>query len=78
VRVRALHECPPKLTPPASCGAPISDDKTVAKMGHPVFDGPRLLMECGEFVASLFAEVAVVFVDPVLAGWGEDVEVDAV
>jgi hypothetical protein len=27
---------------------------------------------------SLFAEVGVVFVDPVLAGWGEDVEVDAV
>jgi hypothetical protein len=26
----------------------------------------------------LFAEVGVVFVDPVLAGWGEDVEVDAV
>ena len=25
-----------------------------------------------------FAEVGVVFVDPVLAGWGEDVEVDAV
>jgi hypothetical protein len=25
-----------------------------------------------------FAEVAVVFVDPVLAGWGEDVEVDAI
>jgi hypothetical protein len=25
-----------------------------------------------------FAEVAVVLVDPVLAGWGEDVEVDAV
>jgi len=25
-----------------------------------------------------FAEVAVVFVDPVLSGWGEDVEVDAV
>jgi hypothetical protein len=25
-----------------------------------------------------FAEVAVVFVDPVLAGWGEDVEVDGV
>ena len=32
------------------------------------------------FVVSdrLFAEVGVVFVDPVLAGWGEDVEVDAV
>jgi hypothetical protein len=32
------------------------------------------------FVASesLFSEVGVVFVDPVLAGWGEDVEVDAV
>jgi hypothetical protein len=27
---------------------------------------------------SALAEVAVVFVDPVLAGWGEDVEVDAV
>jgi hypothetical protein len=26
----------------------------------------------------LFAEVGVVFVDPVLAGWGEDVEVDGV
>ena len=26
----------------------------------------------------LFAEVAVVFVDPVLAGWSEEVEVDAV
>ena len=26
----------------------------------------------------LFAEIGVVFVDPVLAGWGEDVEVDAV
>ena len=25
-----------------------------------------------------FAEIAVVFVDPVLSGWGEDVEVDAV
>jgi hypothetical protein len=34
-------------------------------MGHPDF-------------CSLFAEVAVVFVDPVLAGWGEDVEVDGV
>ena len=31
-----------------------------------------------EIEARLFAEVAVVFVDPVLAGWGEDVEVDAV
>jgi hypothetical protein len=28
--------------------------------------------------SGLSAEVAVVFVDPVLAGWGEDVEVDAV
>ena len=25
-----------------------------------------------------FAEVGVVFVDPVLTGWGEDVEVDAI
>ena len=28
--------------------------------------------------ATVLAEVGVVFVDPVLAGWGEDVEVDAV
>jgi hypothetical protein len=29
-------------------------------------------------VDALFAEIGVVFVDPVLAGWGEDVEVDGV
>jgi hypothetical protein len=35
-RVRAWRECPPKLTPPAKlAGTPISDDETVAKMGHP-------------------------------------------
>jgi hypothetical protein len=39
-------------------------------MGHPGF------AYC--FGLRLFAEVGVVFVDPVLAGWGEDVEVDAV
>jgi hypothetical protein len=38
------------------------------RMGHPVLWS----------YDSLFAEVGVVFVDPVLAGWGEDVEVDAV
>jgi hypothetical protein len=30
------------------------------------------------FLIRFLTEVAVVFVDPVLAGWGEDVEVDAV
>jgi hypothetical protein len=36
-------------------------------------------VETGEaFADLLFAKVAVVFVDPVLAGWGEDVEVDGV
>jgi hypothetical protein len=40
--------------------------KIPAEDGHP------------ELVVRLFAEVAVVFVDPVLAGWGEDVEVDGV
>jgi hypothetical protein len=43
----------------------VSDDETVANMGHPM-------------LSRLFAEVGVVFVDPVLAGRGEDVEVDAV
>ena len=34
--VRAWRECPQKLTPPAKlAGTPISDDETVAKMGHP-------------------------------------------
>ena len=40
-----------------------------AKYGPPEFSASR---------SFLFAEVGVVFVDPVLAGWGEDVEVDAV
>src|SRR5260370_25909753 len=43
----------------------VSDDETVANMGHPM-------------LSRLFAEVGVVFVDPVLAGRGEDGEVDAV
>jgi hypothetical protein len=36
--VRALRECPSKLTPISElAGTPISDDKTVAKIGHPKF-----------------------------------------
>jgi hypothetical protein len=36
---RALRDGPPKLTPPAElAGTPISDDETVAKMGHTDFD----------------------------------------
>ena len=38
---------------------------------------PFRLVRCVR-LGSDFAEVGVVFVDPVLAGWGEDVEVDAV
>ena len=40
--------------------------------------GTRFLLRIYIFRLRLFAEVGVVFVDPVLAGWGEDIEVDAV
>jgi hypothetical protein len=40
---------------------------------YSAFDGSSVFE-----VQRLFAEVAVVFVDPVLAGWSEDVEVDAI
>jgi hypothetical protein len=40
--------------------------------------GTRCLPPITLFRVRSFAKVAVVFVDPVLAGWGEDVEIDAV
>jgi hypothetical protein len=42
-RSGSLRDGPPKLTPPAKlAGGPISDDKTVAKMGHaPAFMAER-------------------------------------
>jgi hypothetical protein len=59
-------------------GAGLGAKRFVFRTNNPPFSMRPKRMGHPGLYDWLFAEVGVFFVDPVLAGWGEDVEVDAV